>query len=330
MCKNKNHKLNKMTDTTKTISIDTKKFENKLDQEIVSIVDQVSLDNMKTKLNYLSQFHNRHSKSTHINKVADWLMNEFINIGYHDVYFDNYKAYIDNCHYNLKNVLCTKEGNDNKYILICAHYDTILKANWADAVSRAPGANDNASGVSAILEIARILYNQPQMKYGIQFILFSGEERGLLGSEHYAQFVKENGIQIFRLINLDMIGNPFRGPGMVVVEVDNYDDEDDKCRYNKVAKNDKESIEFGELMAKMSIYTDLKPPILDHIYGSDYEHFEAKGHIVIGAYDGSAEEDKNPHYHSASDTPDLINWDYLRSVTKMVLATIVTLHKGNH
>ena len=62
--------------------------------------------------------------------------------------------------------------------------------------------------------------------------LFSGEEQDLLGSEHYAQFIKENGIQIFRLINLDMIGNPFRGSGIVVVEVDN----NEKCRYNKVQK----------------------------------------------------------------------------------------------
>jgi Zn-dependent M28 family amino/carboxypeptidase len=327
MCKN--FKIDKRTGDMKTITIDMQKSEIKLDNDIVSLLDQLSLDDIKTKLNYLSSFHNRHSKSRHINKAADWLLDEFKNIGYHDVYFDNYKAYIDNCNYNLKNVICTKEGNDNKYILICAHYDTILKVNLEDAISRAPGANDNASGVSAILEIARILYNQPQMEYGIQFVLFSGEERGLLGSEHYAQYVKENGIQIFRLINLDMIGNPFLGAGIVVVEVDNYDDKDDKCRYNKVKQNDNDSIECGNLMAKMSMYTDLQPPLLKHIYGSDYEHFEAKGHVVIGAYDGSA-EDENPHYHSATDTPDLINWIYLTSVTKMVLATIATLQKEHH
>ena len=321
MCKN--HKLDKTNDMTNTISIDTQKFEDVLDQEIVSIVDQVSVDNIKTKLNYLSRFHNRHSKSTHIDKAADWLMNEFKDIGYHDVSFDNYKAYRDNCHYNLKNVICNKEGNNSQHILICAHYDTILKANVEDAVSRAPGANDNASGVSAILEIARILYTQPQMKYGIQYVLFSGEEQDLLGSEHYAQFIKEKGIQIHRLINLDMIGNPFRGPGIVVVEVDS----NEKCRYNKVQKNDSYSIECGNLMAKMSIYTDLPTPPVEPMYNSDYEPFEAKGYVVIGAYDGSADEKQNPHYHTATDTPDLINWNYLNSVTKMVLATILTLNK---
>ena len=232
----KNFKLDKRIANTKTNSVDMQKFEIKLDEEIVSLLDQVSMDNIKTKLNYLSSFHNRHSKSIHIDKAADWLMNEFKNIRYQDVYFDNYKAHIDNCNYNLKNVICTKEGNHNKYILICAHYDTILEKARKDALSRAPGANDNASGVSAILEIARILYNQQQIKYGIQFVLFSGEEQSLLGSEHYAQYVKENGINIFRLINLDMIGNPFLGPEIVIVEVDNYNDEENKCRYNKMPK----------------------------------------------------------------------------------------------
>jgi len=136
------------------------------------------------------------------------------------------------------------------YVLKKERYDTILKNNTEDAISKAPGANDNASCVSAILEIARILYNQPEMKYGIQFVLFFGEENGLLGSEHYAQYVQENGIQIFRLINLDMIGNPFLGTRIVVVEVDNYDDENDKCRYNKVKRNDNASIECGNLNAK--------------------------------------------------------------------------------
>jgi hypothetical protein len=116
-----------------------------------------------------------------------------------------------------------------------------------------------------------------------------------------------------------MIGNPFRGSGIFVVEVDN----NEKCRYNKVQKNDSYSIECENLMAKMSMYTDLPTPV-ESMYNSDYEPFEAKGYIVIGADDGSAEEKQNPHYHTATDTPDLINWNSLTSVAKMVLATILS------
>jgi Zn-dependent M28 family amino/carboxypeptidase len=55
-------------------------------------------------------------------------------------------------------------------------------------VSRAPGDNDNASGIAAILEIARILFSI-DLKYTIRFVLFSGEEQGLRGSEHYADAI---------------------------------------------------------------------------------------------------------------------------------------------
>ena len=79
--------------------------------------------------------------------------------------------------YNLKNIICKKDGNYNKAILLCAHYDSRMNKK-DDYTSRAPGANDNASGVSAILETARILYDVPT-EYSIQFVLFSGEEQVL-------------------------------------------------------------------------------------------------------------------------------------------------------
>ena len=65
------------------------------------------------------------------------------------------------------------------------------------------------------------------------------------------------------------------------------------------------------------------------IQAHSLEPFEAEGCIVIGAYDGSADEAQNPHYHDESDTPSLIDWNYLTSVTKMVLATVLKTAKGN-
>jgi Zn-dependent M28 family amino/carboxypeptidase len=192
----------------------------------------------------------------------------------------------------------------------------------SDSVSRSPGANDNGSGVSAILEMARIL-KKHKLNYGLQFALFSGEEQGLLGSKHYARFVKTNNIDVYRLINLDMIGYPQLNLGIVIVERDNHTDP----AHNQVQENDQDSIEFGTIMAGMSSYTDLQIS-LDSIWNSDYEPFEADGCIVIGAYDGSADKHLNPHYHDTSDTSDLIDWNYLTSVTKMVLATVFKLARA--
>ena len=74
-------------------------------------------------------------------------------------YFHNYTEKIDGNDYDLKNVICKKTVLTTNTILICAHYDSRIK-NIDDSDSRSPGANDNASGVSAILEVARILHEQ--------------------------------------------------------------------------------------------------------------------------------------------------------------------------
>jgi Zn-dependent M28 family amino/carboxypeptidase len=193
-----------------------------------------------------------------------------------------------------------------------------------DHTSRAPGANDNASGVSATLEIASILYNI-NLKYDVQFVLFSGEEQSFLGSEQYAKLIRNNKTKLYRLINLDMIGYPKLNPGEIIIEKDDNTDYD---KYNRVLCNDKDSVECGNIMEKMSAYTDLNPK-KGSIYDSDYEPFEKRGYVVVGAYDGSADPSKNPHYHSTTDTPDKIDWNYLTSVTKIVLATIISLNKEN-
>jgi Zn-dependent M28 family amino/carboxypeptidase len=292
----------------------------KIDDEVKLLLTEVSTDSIKSILLKLSSYHTRHSKSKHINEVAEWLKNEFINIGYDDIFFHNYTENIDGNDYDLRNVICKKNGINNKSILICAHYDSRIK-NLDDFISRSPGANDNASGVSAILEIARIISKQ-NLEYSLQFALFSGEEQGLLGSKHYAKFVKENNIDIYRLINLDMIGYPQLNPGIVLIERDNHPDPD----HNQVKENDQDSIAFGKIMADMSSYADLQI-YLDSIWNSDYEPFEAEGYVVIGAYDGSADENQNPHYHDTTDTLSIIDWNYLTSVTKMVLATVLDVAK---
>lgn len=301
----------------KPVPISTKKLEKVDDDEIKSLLAEVSSDNIKSTLTTISSYHTRHSKSKYINEVAEWLKNQFKNMGYHDVFFHNYRENIDGNDYDLKNVICKKDGINNEcVIIVCAHYDSRMK-KLEDSASRSPGANDNASGVSAILEIARILHKR-KLNCNLQFVLFSGEEQGLLGSNHYAKFLKENNnISKYRLINLDMVGYPQLNPGIVIIERDN----NPKRRYNRVKENDADSIKFGDIMADISPYADLQFS-LDSIYDSDYEPFEEEGLVVIGAYDGSAQQDLNPHYHDTTDTPSLIDWNYLGSVTKMVLGTV--------
>jgi Zn-dependent M28 family amino/carboxypeptidase len=90
--------------------------------------------------------------------------------------------------YQLKNVICRKQGISPKVIIICAHYDSIMEdANNAE--ERSPGANDNASGVSVLLKLARILFPF-QLNHSIQFVFFSGEEQGYGGHENIQNILR--------------------------------------------------------------------------------------------------------------------------------------------
>jgi acetylornithine deacetylase/succinyl-diaminopimelate desuccinylase-like protein len=210
--------------------------------EMQSILEEVSTENLKQYLNRLSDFHTRHSKSPLLNDAGEWIMNELRSFGYTDTFYHSFKSTIDNEEFELRNIVCEKKGIDDKLVMVCAHYDCVMNS-MEDSVSRAPGANDNGSGVSAIIEIARILANE-NLRHSVQFVFFSGEEQGLLGSKSYAKYIKENRMDLYRLINLDMIGYSFFAPNTVIIERDN----NINVKHNQVRKNDTESIEFGDMM----------------------------------------------------------------------------------
>jgi len=107
--------------------------------------------------------------------------------------------------YNVVGVINGKEGS-NEYVLIGAHYDHLgsIKSS-ADSVFN--GANDNASGVSAVLQIAGALTPKKYNK-NVIIAIFTGEEYGLIGSSHLAKKLKSNGINLVYAINFEMIGRP--------------------------------------------------------------------------------------------------------------------------
>jgi hypothetical protein len=279
-----------------------------VDKFIESIISSVSRNNIEIWVNNLTSFHTRHTKSGFIDQAANWLKDELEKISQASVTFHNYAE----GGYKLKNIVWHKNGSSDKVILVCAHYDSRME-NLEDSESRAPGADDNASGVAVILEIARLV-SKLRFEKCIQLVFFSGEEQGLWGSKHYAQYIKDNKINLYRLINLDMVGSSS------AAEKPTFTIERDIG--NAVSTNDQDSQSFGQIMEQMAInYTDLDI-LLGPIYDSDYMPFEALGYVVTGSYDGGA-TDENTHYHSSTDEASFIDIDYIASVTKIVLATVL-------
>lgn len=99
---------------------------------------------------------------------------------------------------NVLGLLKSQSNPEGKRLVVGAHYDSV----------DTPGANDNASGVAAILEIARVLENAKiDLPYDIQFIAFGAEEIGLIGSTHYVDTKdSSDGATLIGMINLDMVG----------------------------------------------------------------------------------------------------------------------------
>jgi Peptidase family M28 len=281
-----------------------------------SIINQVNSTKLKDSINILSSFNTRHTKSVYIENVTDWLENKLQSACNGKVYFHNFTQIDQGLSYDLKNIICNKDyltlphDDSNHLVLIIAHYDSRMRdINQSNA--RAPGADDDASGVAAVLELARIL-TQVKLRNNIQFVLFSGEEQGQWGSTAFVKHLQANDIKPDLVINLDMIGYPSLGLDKVAIEYD---------QGNKSKTNDKYSKKVGELIKEIaSKYTNLEGS-LSPLGKTDLVPFEAAGITVIGLHDGGSEN--NSHYHSISDTPATLDIEYLTSVTQLALATIL-------
>jgi hypothetical protein len=114
----------------------------------------------------------------------------------------------------LTNTMATLPGSEpGRVLVVCAHLDSRPSDNF-NATSDAPGANDDASGVAAVLELARVMAPH-RVRATVLFLIVSGEEQGVLGSTRWAEAARVAGLGIEAVLNNDIIGNS-RGLNAVV------------------------------------------------------------------------------------------------------------------
>ena len=129
-------------------------------------------------------------------------------------YFETFRDTLSNFEKAAYNVVGMVEGNDptlkNEYIDIGAHYDHIGLIEPENGDIIANGANDNASGTTTVMELARYFGTAKSNKRSLIFALFSAEEKGLLGSKHLAKRLKEEGLNLYTMLNFEMTGVPLK------------------------------------------------------------------------------------------------------------------------
>jgi len=129
--------------------------------------------------------------------VADYLAAKLTGYGY-TVTFENFMSGSTPC----RNIVATKLGTvtPTEYVVVGGHYDSISP----DPTNTAPGAEDNGSGIAAIMEMARISAAR-DFERSVQFVLFDSEEQGLYGSAHFVANATAASRNIVGAVILDMV-----------------------------------------------------------------------------------------------------------------------------
>lgn len=222
-------------------------------------------------------------------------------------------------HQNLiLNLPAANSGNQKLPILIGAHYD---------AVPGTPGADDNATGVAALLEMARVFTAEPA-KYPLRLVAFDMEEYGLLGSAQYADSLKQQQQPLRLMISLEMLGYCNSAPGSqrypaglerfypnrgnFISLIGNLRTIPDLIRLKRIIRTEGTPCEW--------LPAPNRGLIVPQTRLSDHAPFWDRGYRAMMVTDTAFL--RNPHYHQASDRIETLDLDFLTGVCRGLITGI--------
>lgn len=261
---------------------------------------EINTDSVRKFISGLQNLKTRYAYAPNTSQVASWIQKTYKDMGYTDVVIDSFL-------YNntwQKNVIATLPGkNPKEVVVVGGHYDNIT---YTTPNVFAPGADDNASGTSMALEIARVL---AQKKYTpectIKFLAFGAEEQGLNGSNDYAEKCLLAGMDIKLMINGDMISYSSSPLSSSIVDVYYYTGSESWLSLSK---------------AMVSKYTKIIPATGGLNSGSsDSYSFWKRGFPVTYFM----EHEFSPYYHTNGDTIENYNMPYCAEVIKAACAVLI-------
>ncbi|MEY2832322.1 MAG: hypothetical protein RLZZ574_1580 [Cyanobacteriota bacterium] len=214
--------------------------------------------------------------------------------------------------------LNSASSSDFPPILIGAHYD---------AVPGTPGADDNATGVAVLLEMAEVFASNA-IKYPVRLVAFDLEEYGLLGSTAYAKYLKDKQQKLRLMLSLEMLGYYNHAPGSQT-----YPDlikpfYSDRANFIALVGNLSAILDLNCLRRQMkkngtpiAVLPDPSAGKLVPITGfSDHRPFWQQKYRAIMVTDTAML--RNPHYHQASDTIETLDLDFLTNTCQSLIAAL--------
>ncbi|MEJ2105015.1 MAG: M20/M25/M40 family metallo-hydrolase [Ignavibacteriaceae bacterium] len=271
------------------------------DSLITQITSSVNPENVRYFIQSLQDFQTRFLLANTRDAVAAWIKDQFLQMGFTDVVIDSF----DYAGTWQKNVIATLPGiyEPEVYNVVGGHHDSYSSGN---PMIFAPGADDNASGTAAVLEIARVIKaNNYQPESTIKFITFAAEEYGLFGSYDYALKAYTSNMNIKIMINHDMISHTYYPANQSKVDINRYS-----------------GFEYLRDLAFYCIQNySLLVPVNGGVNssGSDSYSFWERGFPAVYF----EENDFSPFYHSPADTIGNYNMEYCSEVIKSSCATLL-------
>ncbi len=195
--------------------------------EITKLLTQIDPKQIEHTIRTLVSFGTRNTLSEQNNPkrgvgaARDWIYNEFLKIkatsgGRLEVEkqtFEQAKANRVPQPTMITNVVATLRGtqsaSENRLYVVSGHYDSMCTSPTNEKCD-APGANDDASGVAAVIEMARVMAKH-EFDATIIFMAVAGEEQGLLGSTYFAEQAKQKKLHIEAMFTNDIVGNTLSG-----------------------------------------------------------------------------------------------------------------------
>ncbi|HEX8633943.1 MAG TPA: M28 family metallopeptidase [Pyrinomonadaceae bacterium] len=251
----------------------------------------------------------------------------------------------------ITNVVATLRGTEpasaGRMYVVSGHYDSMC-TRPTDAVCDAPGANDDASGVAAVVEMARVM-SRREFDATIVFMAVAGEEQGLLGATYYAEQAKQKSLNIEGMFTNDIVGNTLGGNGMrdrgsvrVFSEgvPSNETPEEANVRRGTGGENDSASRQLARFIKETGA-TYL--PNFDvrivyrrdrYLRGGDHIPFLERGFAAV-RFTEPNEEYKHQHQNVRTengvvygDLPEFVDYGYIAQVARVNAAALATLARA--
>ena len=228
-----------------------------------------------------------------------------------------------------RNVVATKyptrpgQGEELPPLLIGAHYDT---------VSGSPGADDNASGLVVLLEVAARLRAQP-LAQPVWLVAFCLEEQDRLGSQAFASRLRAEGRELTGAIILECVGfartedNTQQTPPAVPIAVPSRGDflaiVGNEASKSLVIQLEQDARQHEPQLKTLSLLVPGNGEAISHTRRSDHASFWDTGYPAVMLTDTA--NFRNPHYHRETDTMDTLNLEFLSNVAAIVTNTVVQI-----